>query len=150
MKLILLVLAFAMISSNNFAPELLKFLELQEPDTTVRIEKCQGTYPYNITRTRVDPAKLKKGDTMKLSLAGSNAASFVESKIQFQSYLDGKLLQTDFEDRKNHVVNPGSANVIQISRDTPTVIPSGKWKIIITQFDDKNNANWCINVTFEF
>jgi hypothetical protein len=148
MKFILLALAITMICSKAYSNELITFLELE--DSTINIEICPGSYPITITRTKVTPTQLQRGDTMKLLLLGSNSVDIVENKIRFISSLDGKELQTDFQDRKGNIIKAGSANKIEITRDTPTVIPSGKWKIVIEELDAKNNVNWCINVSFDF
>jgi hypothetical protein len=147
MRSIILLLAITLMSCNTFAPELLTFLELQ--DSTINVKTCEGNYPFSITRTAVDPKQMERGTPMKLLLLGSSTIDVTENKIRFRSFLDGNLLQTDFEDRKGHVIQKGKTEKITITRDTPDVIPSGSWKIIIEELDASENVNWCINVTFD-
>ncbi len=148
MKATVLVLALTIITINASSSESISFLEAQ--DSAVNIEICPGSYPFSISRTRVNPEVLRPEDSMQLLLIGSNTETVIETKIRYTVTLNGNTLQTDYEDRHGHQMEPKAVNKVEMVRDIPKEVPKGKWKIIIEELDPQDKVNWCINVTFEF
>ena len=148
MKFTILAIALTLISTNAFAPDVLKFLEVEDNGGEVQIDVCPGTYPFSITYKEVQPNVMEKGATMQLLLVGSNSERLIEKELSIETQLNGKVIDTHPVSMKDNVIEPGQENSVTYEQDIPGVIPSGNYKITIKELSDKGSVNWCIFVTF--
>jgi hypothetical protein len=123
------------------------FLERTVGEGEITLENCLEGSEFYITKKKVTPAALIKGEPVRFKAIGIMKSTQMVKRMDLDTRLNGASIFSDSK-IKNEQVESGAKYMIDYEANVPTFTPSGNWEIFIYLINDKEEKLSCLRATF--
>ena len=149
MKKFFLLIVIAIATCKRESADLNKFLQEPKNGAKVIVSKCMEETKFKITRIKVTPEEVIKGDNIAMKVQGQALEEVTMKDLKVIAHYNGAEIFSEVKDQGGKVVPVGGKFTFEYTQSVPTFTPVGSWDINLYLRNDKDEDVSCILAHFD-